>query len=298
MSGLEEKQASAATPARQNLNFIYGAKNTQTPAANASRADSQPSSGNGGNAGGGATGGGAAGGGAAANTGSDEEEMSEADQLRQRLTQGHGLLSAGENAPTGDPFRAFREQYKDKGKNVPHGQVLTAALRAASSYLGVSGQLNDLVSIGAQGFIIMLIEKKLLECFQTKATTAEEDKIVVRMQKLQEKDKIDVRSGRQPLCGWPSDLFQKPAGEIPNVIDAVKNINGIFRLLHSTLSSLNNGDSLETAMGVGEVDDKFIAPGAKFFSTFYYNTPPSGLEISWEMPSSRNFPGYHPGKVL
>ena len=51
MSGLEEKQASAATPARQNLNFIYGAKNTQTPAANASRADSQPSSGNGGNAG-------------------------------------------------------------------------------------------------------------------------------------------------------------------------------------------------------------------------------------------------------
>ena len=63
MSGLEEKQASAATPARQNLNFIYGAKNTQTPAANASRADSQPSSGNGGNAGGGATGGGTAGGG-------------------------------------------------------------------------------------------------------------------------------------------------------------------------------------------------------------------------------------------
>ena len=36
MSGLEEKQASAATPARQNLNFIYGAKDTQTPAANAS----------------------------------------------------------------------------------------------------------------------------------------------------------------------------------------------------------------------------------------------------------------------
>ena len=108
----------------------------------------------------------------------------------------------------------------------------------------------------------MLIEKKLLECFQTKATTAEEDKIVVRMQKLQEKDKIDVRSGRQPLCGWPSDLFQKPAGEIPNVIDAVKNINGIFRLLHSTLCSLNNGNALETAMGVGEVDDKFIAPGA------------------------------------
>ena len=29
-----------------------------------------------------------------------------------------------------------------------------------------------------------------------------------------------------------------------------------------------------------------------------YNTPPSGLEISWEMPSSRNFPGHHPGKVL
>ena len=89
-----------------------------------------------------------------------------------------------------------------------------------------------------------------------------EDKIVVRMQKLQEKDKIDVWSGRPPLCGWPNDLFQVPAGEIPNAIDAVKNINSIFRLLHSTLCSLNNGNSLETAMGVGEVDDKFIAPGA------------------------------------
>ena len=85
---------------------------------------------------------------------------------------------------------------------------------------------------------------------------------MVRMQKLQEKDKIDVRSGRQPLCGWPSDLFQKPAGEIPNIIIAVKKINGIFRLLHSTLCSLNNGNALETAMGVGEVDAKFIAPGA------------------------------------
>ena len=81
-----------------------------------------------------------------------------------------------------------------------------------------------------------------------------------RMQKLQDKDKIDMWSGRPPLCGWPNDLFQLPAGDIPNVIKTVKNINGIFRLLHSTLCSLNNGNSLETAMGVGEVDDKFIAP--------------------------------------
>ena len=51
----------------------------------------------------------------------------------------------------------------------------------------------------------MLIQKKLLESFQSKDTTAAEDKIVVRMQKLQEKDKIDVRSGRQPLRGWPND---------------------------------------------------------------------------------------------
>ena len=27
-------------------------------------------------------------------------------------------------------------------------------------------------------------------------------------------------------------------------------------------------------------------------------TPPSGLEISWEKPSSRNFPGHHPRKFL
>ena len=60
----------------------------------------------------------------------------------------------------------------------------------------------------------------------------------------------------------PNDLFQKPAAEIPNIINAVRSINGIFRLLHSTLCSMNNGNALETAMGVGEGDDKFIAPGA------------------------------------
>ena len=75
----------------------------------------------------------------------------------------------------------------------------------------------------------------MLEGFQSNETTAEEEKIVVRMQKLQENDKIDVRSGRQPLRGWSSDLFQKPAVEIPNVIHAVKMINGIFRMLHTTL---------------------------------------------------------------
>ena len=82
------------------------------------------------------------------------------------------------------------------------------------------------------------------------------------MQKLQEKDNIDVRSGRQPVRGWPNDLFQQPAAEIPNVIHAVKLINGIFRMLHATLCTMNNGNALETAMGVGDTDDKFIAPGA------------------------------------
>ena len=251
-SGLEEKQE--ATPARQNLNFIYGSNGSKIPtsAVNASRADSQRSLGDGG---------------ATINTAtistvSDDEELSEADQLRLLLAQGNGQLSAGENTPTGDPFRAFRDQYKDKGKHVSHGQVLTAALRAASSYLGVSGQLNDLISIGAESFVIMLIEKKLIECFQAKTTTPEEDKIMVRMQKLQDKDKIDMWSGRPPLCGWPNDLFQVPAGDIPNVIKTVKNINGIFRLLHTTLCDLSNGNSLETAMGVGEMDEKFMAPGA------------------------------------
>ena len=45
MSGLEEKQA---TPARQNLNFIYGSNN-RTSSINASRADSQSSLGDGDN---------------------------------------------------------------------------------------------------------------------------------------------------------------------------------------------------------------------------------------------------------
>ena len=251
-SGLEEKQE--ATPARQNLNFIYGSNGSKTPtsAVNASRADSQRSLGDGGATINTAT----------TSTVSDDEELSEADQLRLLLAQGNGQLSAGENTPTGDPFRAFRDQYKDKGKHVSHGQVLTAALRAASSYLGVSGQLNDLISIGAESFVIMLIEKKLIECFQAKTTTPEEDKIMVRMQKLQDKDKIDMWSGRPPLCGWPNDLFQVPAGDIPNVIKTVKNINGIFRLLHTTLCDLSNGNSLETAMGVVEMNEKFMAPGA------------------------------------
>ena len=262
----EEKQASAAetaavaTPARQNLGFIYGTNTTHPSAAGVPRTDSQLPSGNGGNAGGGAVGGGAGGGGLAAEGGAADGSLSEADQLRQRLSSEAGQLSAGEITPTGDPFRALREQFK--GKNAPHGRVLTAALRAAASHLGVSGQTNDLISLGAQAFIIMLIQKKLLESFQSKDTTAAEDKIVVRMQKLQEKDNIDVRSGRQPVRGWPNDLFQKPAAEIPNVIHAVKLINGIFRMLHATLCTMNNGNALETAMGVGDVEDKFIAPGA------------------------------------
>ena len=221
-----------AESARQNLGFIYGTKTTHPSAAGVPRTDSQLPPGNGGNAGGGAVGGGAGGGGLAAEGGAADGSLSEADQLRQRLSSEAGQLSAGEITPTGDPFRALREQFK--GKNAPHGRVLTAALRAAASHLGVSGQTNDLISLGAQAFIIMLIQKKLLESFQSKDTTVAEDKIVVRMQKLQEKDKIDVRSGRQPLRGWPSDLFQKPAAEIPNIIHAVKMINGIFRMLHAT----------------------------------------------------------------
>ena len=67
---------------------------------------------------------------------------------------------------------------------------------------------------------------------------------------------------RTPTRELKSHGPSSPAGEIPNIIIAVKKINGIFRLLHSTLCSLNNGNALETAMGVGEVDDKFIAPGA------------------------------------
>ena len=42
MSGLEEKQASAATPARQNLYGAKDAKDTQTPAANASNGGTNP----------------------------------------------------------------------------------------------------------------------------------------------------------------------------------------------------------------------------------------------------------------
>ena len=258
---LEEKQANAAetavmaTPARQNLGFIYGTNTTQPSATGVPRTDSQLQSGNGGNAGGGAGGGGLAAGG-----GADDGNLSEADQLRRRLASEAGQLSAGEITPTGDPFRALREQFK--GKSAPHGRVLTAALRTAASLLGVSGQTNDLISLGAEAFIIMLIQKKLLESFQSKDTTAAEDKIVVRMQKLQEKDNIDVRSGRQPVRGWPNDLFQQPAAEIPNVIHAVKLINGIFRMLHATLCTMNNGNALETAMGVGDADDEFIAPGA------------------------------------
>ena len=99
-SGLEEKQE--ATPARQNLNFIYGSNGSKTPtsAVNASRADSQRSLGDGGATINTAT----------TSTVSDDEELSEADQLRLLLAQGNGQLSAGENTPTGDPFRAFRDQ--------------------------------------------------------------------------------------------------------------------------------------------------------------------------------------------
>ena len=48
----------------------------------------------------------------------------------QKAQQGN----AGEFSPTGDPFRAMREQYK--GKNAPHGRVLTAALIVAVNALG------------------------------------------------------------------------------------------------------------------------------------------------------------------
>ena len=145
---------------------------------------------------------------------------------------------------------------------VSSGRVLAAGLRAATGYFGVQGHVNDLLSLGARDFIIMMMERKLLEQFQAGETTSAEDDIVIRMQGLQENGGIDAWSGRPPANGWPEDLFQKPAASIPNIIKTVKTINGIFRLLHSTLCNMNNGDALMAAMGVGDTTDKFISPGA------------------------------------
>ena len=83
--------------------------------------------------------------------------------------------------------------------------------------MGVTSHMTDLISLGAHDYITMLILKKLLERFQAKTTTAEEDEIVVRMQELQELSGIDTWTGRPPANGWPGGLFQKPASSIPNI---------------------------------------------------------------------------------
>ena len=107
--------------------------------------------------------------------------MSAADRLRQRLALGQTQGSVGEIIPTGDPFRPLREQGKDD-EPISNGRLVAAALRAATSNFGVPGHMNDLLSMGAQNFIIMLMERKLLEQFQAGETTREEDDIVIRMQ--------------------------------------------------------------------------------------------------------------------
>ena len=118
--------------------------------------------------------------------------MSAADRLRQRLALGQTQGSVGEITPTGDPFRAIREQYGKDDDSVTSGRVVSAALRAATSTLGVPGQVNDLLSLGARDFIIMLMERKVLEQFQAGETTPEEDDIVIRMQGMQENGGIDA----------------------------------------------------------------------------------------------------------
>jgi hypothetical protein len=241
--GLEEKETTgAATPARLNLKYIYGMGSSHlltNAAAQAPSATTHTSPANEGGSG-----------------------MSAADRLRQRLAQGQTQGSVGEITPTGDPLRAIREQYGKDDDLVSSGRVLAAGLRAATGYFGVQGHVNDLLSLGARDFIIMMMERKLLEQFQAGETTPAEDDIVIRMQGMQENGGIDAWSGRPPANGWPEDLFQQPAASIPNIIRTVKTINGIFRLLHSTLCNMNNGDALMAAMGVGDTTDKFISPGA------------------------------------
>ena len=105
--GLEEKETTgAATPARLNLKYIIhgmGSSHLLTnAAAQAYRTTTHTSSANEGGSG-----------------------MSAADRLRQRLALGQTQGSVGEITPTGDPFRAVREQYGKDDDLVTSGRGST-----------------------------------------------------------------------------------------------------------------------------------------------------------------------------
>ena len=105
-NGLEEKETTgAATPARLNLKYIYGMGSSHlltNAAAQAYRTTTHTSSANEGGSG-----------------------MSAADRLRQRLALGQTQGSVGEITPTGDPFRAIREQYGKDDDLVTSGRGST-----------------------------------------------------------------------------------------------------------------------------------------------------------------------------
>ena len=104
--GLEEKETTgAATPARLNLKYIYGMGSSHlltNAAAQAYRTTTHTSSANEGGSG-----------------------MSAADRLRQGLALGQTQGSVGEITPTGDPFRAIREQYGKDDDLVTSGRGST-----------------------------------------------------------------------------------------------------------------------------------------------------------------------------
>ena len=148
-----------------------------------------------------------------------------------------GTVSAGATPIAGDYFKPLRDA--NKANKVDLSRLTPAALRMVCTYLAVSAHVVDLISMGANDFVIMVIEKKRLEQFQVKETTTEESGVIMRMGGLQEAGNIDPWSGRPPRGGWPSDLLQFPADWIPNIRKVVQDINGIFQLLHSTHSALS-----------------------------------------------------------
>ena len=103
---LEEKETpDVATPARLNLKYIYGMGSSHSltnAAAQAPSATTHISPASEGGSG-----------------------MSAADRLRQRLAQGHTQGSVGEITPTGDPFRAIRDQYGKDDDLVTSGRGST-----------------------------------------------------------------------------------------------------------------------------------------------------------------------------
>merc|ERR1711988_788701 len=104
--GEEKETTGAATPARLNLKYIIhgmGSSHLLTnAAAQAYRTTTHTSSANEGGSG-----------------------MSAADRLRQRLALGQTQGSVGEITPTGDPFRAIREQYGKDDDLVTSGRGST-----------------------------------------------------------------------------------------------------------------------------------------------------------------------------